>query len=169
MSHFWTCAAPQHSEHSKAPVRGRARPSHALPSASQPRQGTNLLWDPSLGLREGMRNTIILDSLQCFSAESRIWSCSKRRRQKNYIWLICLWSDLDRFQHLKGLHLNHPWILKTTLLLGIINNSQFLDLPGLDSVLALVATILLRFWGKWNWNELVYIFFKSYNVTNDLF
>lgn len=82
MSHFWTCAAPQHSEHSKAPVRGRARPSHALPNASQPRQGTNLLWDPSLGLREGMRNTIILDSLQCFSAESRIWSYSKRRRQK---------------------------------------------------------------------------------------
>lgn len=91
VSRFWTRVARQHSGHGKAAApsqltpRGRFSPkaisSLAHPSATQPRTLPDLLWELGLGPRGSMRKTaVLLDLLQC--AESRIWPCSKRGREK---------------------------------------------------------------------------------------
>lgn len=167
----------EHTVHSKVTAlsqetsRGRfsskMTSSHGYPNATELRKHTHLLWSHSLGLRGSVRrNTIILDLLQYRWEQNLalLWE----RESKVHIGFICLWSEADSFQYLRGLHLNHLWILKTTLLLGITSNSQFLDLLQLDSVLVLIATILLLLRGKWNCNELGYIFLQNYEVTNVL-
>lgn len=133
----------EHTVHSKVTAlsqetsRGRfsskMTSSHGYPNATELRKHTHLLWSHSLGLRRSVwKNTIILDLLQYRWEQNLalLWE----RESKVHIGFICLWSEADSFQYLRGLHLNHLWILKTTLLLGITSNPQFLDLLQLDSV-----------------------------------
>lgn len=170
MSQLWTCTAEQHNPHSKAFQGDMLSQGHLKPWPPQSHTAEEAPWSPvgpclgAQGKHEENYNFFGFTPVLLIAEFG-----PSLRERKIYVGFICLRSELDRFQYLRGLHLNSLWILKTTLLLGITSNSQFLDLPELDSVLVLIATILLLLRGKWNCNELVCIFLKNYKVTNVLF